>query len=192
MTSTRPIPDDRPELLHPEEPYEVDPAQRTFVSYIDKSREFYAAQGYERPYRWARHEDAPFARPAKPLAECRVGLVTTSTLLDGWAPGDPAPDPEELPAPKVYAAPMEPPPERLYTWNRSWDKEATHTEDLDSFFPVHRLEELVGAGRIGGLSPRFYGVPTEYSQRRTREVDAPEVLRLLREDEVDAAVLVPL
>jgi D-proline reductase (dithiol) PrdB len=56
----------------------------------------------------------------------------------------------------------------------------------------HRLQELVEGGRIGGLSPRFYGVPTEYSQRRTREIDAPEVLRLLRQDEVDAAVLVPL
>jgi hypothetical protein len=31
------------------------------VSYIDRTREFYAAQGYERPHVWARHTDAPFA-----------------------------------------------------------------------------------------------------------------------------------
>ena len=47
-------------------------------------------------------------------------------------------------------------------------------------------------GRIGSLAPRCHGVPTEYSQRRTTEEDAPEVLRLCREDGVDAAILVPL
>jgi hypothetical protein len=63
---------------------------------------------------------------------------------------------------------------------------------LDSFFPIHHLQELVEAGRIGGLAARFHGVPTEYSQRRTIERDGPEILRRCREDEVDAALLVPL
>ena len=192
MAIRREVPEDRPELLHPPESFEADPALRRFVSYIDKSREYYAAQGYERPYRWARHDDAPFTPLPKALAECRIALVTTSTLIPGWRPGDPAPDAESLRPGEVYAASSDPPPERLYTWNRSWDKEATHTDDVDTFFPVHRLQELVAEGRIGGLSPRFYGVPTEYSQRRTREIDAPEVLRLMREDGVDAALLVPL
>jgi hypothetical protein len=35
-------------------------------------------------------------------------------------------------------------------------------------------------------------VPTEYSQRRTREQDAPEILRRSREDGADAALLVPM
>jgi hypothetical protein len=76
--------------------------------------------------------------------------------------------------------------------HRFWDKDATHTNDVESFCPVRRLSEAQQAGRIGSLSPRFYGVPTEYSQRKTNEVDAPEVLRLCREDQVDVAVLVPL
>jgi hypothetical protein len=80
----------------------------------------------------------------------------------------------------------------LYTMHRSWDKESTHTDDLDSFFPVHRLQEFAGEGRIRDVSPRFYGIPTEYSQRRTNEVDAPELLRLCQEDRVDVAALVPL
>ncbi len=182
----------RPELHHPKEPYEADPAHRVFVSYIDKSREFYAAQGYERPYRWARHEDVPFTPLAKPLNESRVGLVTTSALLPDWKPGEPMPPVDDVPVGHVYAASTNPPPERLYTWHRSWDKEATHTDDLDTFFPIHRLQELERDGRIGEVSPRFYGVPTDYSQRRTREVDAPEVLRLMQEDAIDVAVLVPL
>jgi hypothetical protein len=100
-------------------------------------------------------------------------------------------DPESIPK-VVYAAPLEPPPRRLYTDHRSWDKEATHTNDLDSFAPINRLREAAGAGRIASLSPRFYGIPTEYSQRKTNDVDAPEVLRLCRQDGVDAAILVAL
>ena len=166
----------------------VDPAYRVFVSYIDKSREYYAAQGYEHPYRWAYHRDAPFVRLTLPLADSRVGLVTTATL----AAGDDDVDPDDRPAKFAYAAPIDPPPQRLYTADLSWDKDATHTNDLDSFFPVHRLQEAVAQGRIGSLSPRFYGVPTEYSQRRTREEDAPAILRMMREDGVAAAVLVGL
>ena len=43
--------------------------------------------------------------------------------------------------------------------------------------------------RIGSLPQRFYGVPTLRSQRSTVERDAPEILRLCREDGVDVAVL---
>ena len=166
----------------------ADPAYRAFVSYIDKSREFYGAQGYERPYRWAQSDEAPFTPLAIPLSESRLGLVTTSLPLDL---ADDA-DTEALPVESTYAIPLDPPPERLFTQSRSWDKEATHTNDLDSFFPVHRLQELVEAGRVGSLSPRFYGIPTEYSQRRTNESDAPRLLELMREDGVDVGMLVPL
>jgi hypothetical protein len=155
------------------------------VSYIDKSREYYLASGYNNPYRWAGHRDVPFARLQTPLSECRVGLVTTASVVDG--------DPEPFSVPRVvFSAPVEPVPERLYTEHRFWDKEATHTNDVESFAPIRRLQEAAAAGRIGSLSPRFYGVPTEYSQRKTIEVDAPEVLRLMREDGVDVALLVPL
>jgi D-proline reductase (dithiol) PrdB len=35
-------------------------------------------------------------------------------------------------------------------------------------------------------------VPTDYSQRKTVEQDAPQVLARLREDGADAAILCPL
>jgi hypothetical protein len=91
-----------------------------------------------------------------------------------------------------WSGPVDAPPLGLFTADLAWDKETTHTDDLDSFFPIHRLQELVEAGRIGSLGARFHGVPTEYSQRRTIEKDAPEILRRCREDEVEAALLVPL
>jgi hypothetical protein len=37
---------------------------RTHVSYIDRTRAYYAALGYEKPYQYAHHADVPFARLA--------------------------------------------------------------------------------------------------------------------------------
>ena len=54
------------------------------------------------------------------------------------------------------------------------------------------MKRLVAEGAIGALSPRFHGAPTDYSHRKTIEEDAPEILRRLREDKVDAALLTAL
>ena len=50
---------------------------------------------------------------------------------------------------------------------------------------------LAREGRIGNVAPRFFGVPTNRSQRITLEVDFPEILARCRADAVDAVVLVP-
>ena len=49
------------------------------VAYMARTRDYYAAQGFERSYRWAHHDTAPFTPLAKPLAECTLGLVTTAS-----------------------------------------------------------------------------------------------------------------
>jgi D-proline reductase (dithiol) PrdB len=160
------------------------------VSYIDKSREYYAAQGYLESYRWANNDDVPFTALPRPLSQCRVGLITTTGLL---GPGESPEADAGLRAPKAaFAAPSDPVPGAMYTRDLSWDKDATHTGDVESFLPIQALQVLVSQCRIGSASERFYGVPTEYSQRCTSTVDAPEVLRLCREDRVDVALLIPV
>ncbi|MDP7547490.1 MAG: hypothetical protein QGF20_09370, partial [Alphaproteobacteria bacterium] len=42
-----------------------------YVRYIDKTRDYYLSQGYEKSYVWAHFEDVPFTEPPKPLAKCR-------------------------------------------------------------------------------------------------------------------------
>lgn len=153
-------------------------------SYMERTRAWYEAQGYERPYAWAHFEDVPFAHLPKPLSDCRVALVTTGTPIG--EDGGPV-----LPK-RAYRHPVESPPERLYSDDLGWDKEATHMDDRASYLPLEALEELVAAGWIGALAPHFHGIPTEYSQRRTIEIDAPTLLENLREDEADAALLVPI
>ena len=48
------------------------------VPYMQRTREYYTAQGYEEPYRWAYHDQTPFTKLTKPLSESRIGLVTTA------------------------------------------------------------------------------------------------------------------
>ena len=160
---------------------------RSYVSYIDKSREYYEASGYDQPYRWAAFNEAPFTPLTKPLAECNVAVITTTYLHHhDSAHGAPATDKV------VYHHPVVDRPARMFTDDLSWDKDATHTDDLGSFLPIAQLQAAAAVGRIRSISPRIYGVPTDYSQRRTRELDAPALLDLIREDDVDALILVPL
>ena len=93
---------------------------------------------------------------------------------------------------RPYAEKSYPVPEALYTKDLEWDKDTTHTDDLDTYLPLNRLQELRRSGLFGNLSRRFYGVPTSYSQRQTRESDAQLIFNWCEEDGVDIAILVPL
>ncbi len=152
------------------------------VGYMARTREYYAALGYEKPYVWAAHDDSPFTALTKPLSKCRLAIVTTAATYDR-KPFEPR---------HLESSPIHPAPERLYANDLAWAKESTHMDDRESYFPLANLEPLVAEGVLGSLAERFHCVPTSYSQRRTTEDDAPEVLRRLREDDADIALLVPL
>lgn len=159
---------------------------RSFVSYIDKSREYYQAQGFEHPYRWAAFDDVPFSPLEAPLADSSVAVVTTSFLHHhDSAHGAPAT------GKAVYHHPIDARPDRMFTDDLSWDKQETHTDDTESFLPLGVLGSLASDGVIGSLNDRFFGVPTEYSQRKTG-LDADQIAQWCKEDGVDIALLVPL
>jgi D-proline reductase (dithiol) PrdB len=147
---------------------------------MERTRRYYRALGYAGDYRWATFEDVPFAPPAKPIAKLRIALITTASPahFDGVK--------------RVWSGAISPPPERLFTDNVAWDKESTHTNDRASFLPIEAASELAAEGAFAGLTARFHGVPTEYSQRKTQTEDAPEILARVRQDEAEAAILCPL
>lgn len=162
--------------------YDSSPMSGQPVPYMARTRRYYEAQGFERAYVWAHFEDVPFTPLAKPLAESKLAVVSTSALYDREAT-----DPRH-----VASGSMLEPPERLYANDLAWAKNVTHMDDRGSYFPVEPLKAMVDDGRIGALSERFHCAPTEYSQRRTREGDAPEILQRLKGDGADIALLVPL
>ena len=156
--------------------------RRRAVSYIDKSREYYAAHGYARPYAWASYDDVPFVKWSErnvDLGDARIGVVTTAFPTDFTAPK------------RVQWLPTDVVPDALFTQDRSWDKDATHTDDVGSFLPLAALRMLADSGTIGEVGRRFFCIPTEYSQRRTHD-DAAQIVKWAIEDELDAVLLVPL
>lgn len=161
------------------------------IRYIDRSRAYYLALGYDNPYRWAHNRDVPFAAMTKPAREARVAIVTTAApfRLEAGNQGPWAPYNAEAKFTRVYSAPIEPPPD-LRISHVGYDRKHTSAEDVNTFLPLERAKEAAADGRIGHLNERLYAVPTLRSQRLTIERDAPEILALAREDRIDAAILV--
>jgi hypothetical protein len=161
------------------------------IAYIERTREYYLALGYGNPYAYAHYADVPFQPLKKPLADSRVALVTTA------APYQPDKGPQGPGAPYNAAAKFY----SVYSGDTSVDhdlriahvaidRKHTSMEDSGTWFPLPALRRAAAAGRIK-LAPRFHGAPTNRSQRRTIEVDAPEILKRCVEDSADAALLVP-
>ena len=154
------------------------------VPYMERTRNYYRALGYSNDYVWAHHDDVPFTRPAKPVSAMSIALICTA------GPGDGS-HRDEHNRRQVWSGLVASPPASFDT-DLAWDKESTHTDDRETFLPIDAARRLVADGTLGALAPRFHTVPTEYSQQKTTERDAPEILRRLWEDDVDAAILTAL
>lgn len=156
------------------------------VRYIDKTRDYYRGQGYDAPYRWAHFEDIPFTPLARPLSGCRVGLVTTGEMA---VVGEPDAEDDDDVARDVYSLPTDIPVEQLFSRKEAYDRFATTLDDVGAYLPLTHLRALAAEGRIKDIAPRLHVIYSQYSQRKTMTVDAPEILRQMREDRVDVAVL---
>lgn len=137
------------------------------VDYMERTRQYYRALGYDSDYVWSHYDDVPFAALTKPLAQSRLTLITTANPKSVGE--QEAVDREKV----VWSGDMAAAPDELYTDNLAWDKESTHTRDRECFLLVNAANRLVGDGVVGELAARFHGVPTDYSQRRTIEGFAP-------------------
>jgi hypothetical protein len=162
------------------------------LPYMQRTRDYYLALGYDNPYRWAHFDDVPFAPLAKPLAQSRLALITTAAPYQPDA-GDQGPGAPYNAAAKfyqVYSASTAAVPD-LRIAHVDYDRTHTSAKDPNTWFPLAQLRQAAQAGRIAALTPRFHGAPTNRSQRVVMERDAPELLQRCREDDADVALLVP-
>jgi hypothetical protein len=162
------------------------------IPYMQRTREYYLALGYANPYRWAHHVDVPFTPLARPLAVSRLALISTAAP---WQPGvgDQGPGAPYNAAAKfykVYSDSTDVMPD-LRISHVGYDRPNYDARDPNTWFPLLQLQQAVKAGRIGALTPRFHGAPTNRSQKVTVQTDAPEILARCREDGADVALLVP-
>jgi D-proline reductase (dithiol) PrdB len=162
------------------------------IPYMQRTRDYYLKLGYDNPYRWAHFDAVPFTPLPLPLPQARVALITTAAPYQPGV-GDQGPGARYNAAAKfykVYSDSTDAVPD-LRISHVGYDRIHTTAEDPNTWFPLTQLQQAVKAGRIGALTPRFHGAPTNRSHRATTETDAPELLGRCREDGADVAVLVP-
>lgn len=161
------------------------------IPYLQRVRTYYQALGYGAPYEWAHYAEVPFHRLQKPLAECRVTIVTTAAPYqpDKGDQGPGAPYNAAAKFYQVYSGDTATDPD-LRISHVAIDRKHTTAEDIASYFPLAALRRAAKRGRIGSVATRFHGLPTNRSQRTTLETDGPEILARCKTDAVDAVLLV--
>jgi len=162
------------------------------IRYIERTRSYYLGLGYENPYIWAHYIEVPFTPLQKPLNQSVLGLITTAVPYDAarglQGPGAPYNATAKFYQP--YQNSMEADID-LRIAHVGIDRKNANMEDSACWFPLAAAKKAVQSRRVKALSPNFYGLPTNRSQRHTMEVDAPLILEMLRADKVDVVVLIP-
>ena len=131
-------------------------------------------------------ETTPWASPP-PLAEATVAIVTSAALhradQDRFTPGD------------IGYRLLERTDRELILghWSSNFDRSA-FLVDINSVYPIDRLEELASDGVIGALAPRHVAFagnqPDTVSELRLDT--GPAAAADLRADGVDVAILTPV
>ena len=146
---------------------------------------------------WAARQQAgviPFTTLTKPLSECTVALVSTA----GIARNDDRPFDQERerrnpwwgdPSFRVVPHGTKAADVRLYHMHID---PRFGEEDLDVVLPAQRLEELARDEVVGGVARSHYSIMGYILRpRELEEVTAPAIASRMKEEGIDAAVLVP-
>ena len=158
------------------------------VEYMKTIREKYSKMGYA-PYGWHEATEAPPWTPlAKPLSECRVGMMTTAgTYVAGQEAYFYKDDTSHRPIPSNT------PVENLRFSHLTENYLPDARRDPNCAFPIEPLRQLVDEGVIGGLADNFFScMGAVYSKRRVDEEVAPAIYEAFAKEGVDVAYLVPL
>ena len=158
------------------------------VRYVDLLNQRDHQQGFP-PYEWMINQDTPFVRPAKPLSECKVSMLTSGGVAhcsmpewDAFAKNDFRLD--EVDAGSDSAD---------FTVNDSYYDTADASIDVNCVFPIDRLREFADEGIVGSVADRLWSgfMGRIYSRSKVVNESAPALAQELHDDDVDLFLLVP-
>jgi len=143
-------------------------------------------------YPWRRVDPVPWAPLSKPVAECRLALVSSA----GFVLPDQEPFDESVRGgdPSFREIPSDVDVSTLIDTHRSetFDHSGL-ARDPNLAFPIDRARELAERGRIGSVNRRhlsFMGSIT--APGRLTKHTAPEAVRWLVQDGTEAALVIPV
>jgi D-proline reductase (dithiol) PrdB len=152
----------------------------------------FSLRAFARAYPWRRVDPIPVARLARPIACCRVGLISTAGLV---VPGDDPFDGGIRGGDFSYRViPSNTEVRLLEEHHRSHAFDHAGIEaDRNIGLPLDRLHDMAAAGDIGEVAPRHVSLMGSITApgRLVRHI-LPVVADLFIEDRVDVALLVPV
>jgi D-proline reductase (dithiol) PrdB len=152
------------------------------VDYIPRTRDLYSDFI---PYRWVVNETVPFTPLKKPIAQCRVAMISSGGFMYRDQPRFHREDSTYRRIPKNAGR------DELNVWHFGYPTQDAAT-DPNCVFPLERLRELEAAGVIGELiDPVFSFMGGIYSARKVRDELAPQIVDELKRAHADAFYLVP-
>ena len=141
---------------------------------------------------WRRLGEIAPAHRARPLAECRVALVSSAGLV---APGQKPYDHEAKGGDWTWRSITGDVDVQSLTEHHrsdSWSREGIEI-DRNMGMPLDRLHEFAAAGVIGEVAPRHVSVQGSITAPgRFIRKTVPEIVEALVADEVDVALMVPV
>lgn len=158
------------------------------IAYVKRLNAHYQSQGFK-PYQWSVYESAPLSALAKPLARCRVALLTSGGISHRDArPFNPQAR-NDLRLDPIAADTRG----ELLVINDDYYIHRDADRDVNCIFPIDRLRELAVEGVIGAVAPTHYSgfMGRIYTRDAVINEAAPAFARRLLAEEVDAAALVP-
>ena len=158
------------------------------TEYIRKTRESYEELGFE-PYRWFHAETEPaFAAPSKPLAESRLGMISTAgTYVQGQVAYYYKDDTS------IRAIPSDTPFTAIRFSHIMENYLVEARQDPGTVFPSQVLAKLEAHGVVGELADDYYScMGGIYSQKRVMAELIPNLTEAIAGERVDLLLLVPL
>ena len=158
------------------------------VEYIESIRKRYERLSYA-PYRWYYADEAPPFEPLrKPLAQSRVGVLSTS---GAYVVGQVAYYYKDDTS--IRAIPKDTPVDQIHFSHITENYLEDPRKDPNCILPIDALRDAETSGRIGELAADFFScMGGIYSQRRVREETIPELQAQFEAQAVDAVLLVPM
>ena len=158
------------------------------IEYVARLNEFYRSQGFA-PYQWTVNQTAPLTKLAKPLNRCRVAMLTSGGVSRKDAPNF---NPQARNDLRLDAIERDT-AAHFFAINDDYYNHADADRDINCIFPIDRLRELAAAGEIGEVAPHHYSgfMGRIYVRTAVANEAAPALARKLRDESVDAFVLVP-
>jgi D-proline reductase (dithiol) PrdB len=150
------------------------------------------------------YEDGPFTPLAKPLSQARLAVVTSSGHF--VAGDDPRPfgvenmtqeeaieriDDFLRTDPQLSAIPVDTPKEQLRARHGGYDIRSAQA-DPNVVVPLEHLRDLWREGSIGELAPTAYSFVGACAQMPLVKRVGPQWIELLRQQQIDAALMVPV